>query len=96
MQPNPILVAAAPTLITGLTDLEQCLTTILTGDPALLAARIAPAVAILDGQLTLLLPGLLNAEEAVVASDATSGIASLIAKLQALSTPPAASEPAKA
>jgi len=88
--PSPALVAAAPTLIAGLTDLKQCLTTILTGDPTLLVARIAPAVAILDGQLTLLLPGLLNAEEAVAASAATGGIDNLIAKLQALQTPPPA------
>jgi len=88
--PNPALVAAAPTLIAGLTDLKQCLTTILTGDPALLVARIAPAVAILDGQLTLLLPGLLSAEQAVAAGAATAGIDGLITKLQALSAKPAA------
>lgn len=76
--------AAAPTLIAALTDVNQAITTILTGDPAQIALRVGPPVAILDGQLTLLFPELLAAEEAVGAADATSGIASLIAKLQAL------------
>ena len=88
--PNPVLVAAAPVLIAALTDVKQAITTILTGDPAQIGLRVAPAVAILDGQLTLLFPELMTAEEAVAASDATSGIASLIAKLQALVPAPAA------
>jgi hypothetical protein len=82
--PNPVLVAAAPVLIQGLTDLKQAITTILTGDPAQIGLRVAPAVAILDGQLTLLLPELASDEEPVLASAATSGIDSLITKLQAL------------
>lgn len=82
--PSPALVAAAPTLISALTLVKQAVTTILTGDPALLAARIAPAAAILDGQLVLLFPELLTAEEAVGATAATAGLTNLIAKLQAL------------
>jgi hypothetical protein len=95
--PDPALVAAAPILITALTDLKQAVTTILTGDPALALARITPALAILEGQLLLLAPGLLSAEETVVATDATSGFDNIISKLQALVTAPAPTAiPAKA
>jgi hypothetical protein len=89
--PNPILVAAAPVLVQGLTDLKTAITTILTGDPAQIGLRVAPAIAILDGQLTLLLPELAAAEEPVAAGAVTSGIDNLIAKLQALSAPAVAS-----
>jgi hypothetical protein len=89
--PSPILLAAAPVLIQGLTDLKQAITTILTGDPAQIGLRVAPAVAILEGQLTLLLPEIASAEEPVLAAQATGGIDSLITKLQALSSAPAAS-----
>lgn len=85
--PNPALVAAAPILVEALTDVKEAVTTILTGDPAQIGLRVGPAVAILDGQLALLFPELANAEEVVAAADATSGIDSLIAKLQALSAP---------
>ena len=81
---NPVLVAAAPVLVSALTDVKQAITTILTGDPAQIGLRVGPAVAILDGQLTLLFPELASAEEVVAATDATSGINSLISKLQAL------------
>ena len=86
--PNPILVAAVPTLVQGLTNIKQAVTTILTGDPAQIGLRVAPAIAILDGQLTLLLPALLNSEEPVVASAATAGLDNLIAKLNALAAAP--------
>jgi hypothetical protein len=82
--PNPILVAAAPVLVQALTDLKACITTILTGDPAQIGLRVGPAVAILDGQLVLLLPELASAEEPVAAAAATSGIESLITKLNAI------------
>ncbi len=82
--PNPLLVAAVPTLVQGLTDLKQAITTILTGDPAQIGLRVAPAIAILDGQLTLLLPELLKSEQPVLAAQATSGLDGLIAKLNAL------------
>jgi hypothetical protein len=86
--PSPVLVAAAPVLIQGLTDLKQAITTILTGDPMQIGLRVAPAVAILEGQLTLLLPEIASAEEPVLAGQATAGIDSLITKLQALSAAP--------
>lgn len=88
--PNPLAAAAAPTLIQALTYLEQAITTILTGDPAQIGLRVAPAVAILDGQVTLLFPQLASAGEAVGLAQATSGITNLIAKLKAMTpTPPA-------
>jgi len=82
--PNPALQAAAPILIEALTDVKEAVATILTGDPALIAARVQPAIAILDAKLVLLAPALLSAEESVAASAATTGLDGLIAKLQAL------------
>lgn len=92
--PSEALVAAAPVLISALTYVQQAVTTILTGDPALLPARIAPADAILAGQLTLLFPELAVAEEGVAASAATSGITGLIGKLQAIQAAAAAAKAA--
>lgn len=93
--PNQVLVAAAPTLIAALTAVKTAATTILTGDPALLPARVTPAIAILDNQLVLLFPELATAEEAVAASDATAGIDGLISKLENIVNPPApATKPA--
>ncbi len=80
--PNPALVAAAPVIISALNDLKQAVTTILTGNPALLPGRIAPAIQILDGQLVLLLPELASAEEPVALAAATGGLDSLIARVQ--------------
>ena len=82
--PSPELVAAAPVLIEALTDMKQCLTTILTGDPMQIPLRAAPAAQILLSQLQLLLPALASAEEPVVLQQATSGIDGLISKLQAI------------
>lgn len=82
--PNPALVAAAPILSAALTDVKQAITTILTGDPAQIGLRVAPAIAILDGQLTLLFPDLASAEETVIETDVTSGLDSLITRLNAL------------
>ena len=55
--------AAAPTLIQALTYVKAAITTIMTGDPAQIGLRVAPAIAILDNQLVLLLPALATAEE---------------------------------
>jgi Transglycosylase SLT domain len=82
--PNPILKAAAPTLVTALQELQTALNTILTGDPAQIPLRAGPAVAIMIGQLELLLPGLAAAETGVVQSDINTKIGGLITKLQAL------------
>lgn len=88
--PNQALVAAVPTLIQALGYLKAAVTTILTGEAALLPARIAPAIGIMDNQIVLLAPGLFVAEEGVALTDATSGIDGLIAKLTAIA--PAASK----
>jgi hypothetical protein len=82
--PNPALVAAAPTLIQALTDVKTAVTTILTGDPAQIGLRVAPALQILLGQLVLLEPALFSAEQSVALADATNGIDGLISKLQAI------------
>lgn len=87
--PNPILIAAAPVLIQALTDVKAAVTTILTGDPAQIGLRVAPAVAILESQLILLLPELASSAEPVLASQVTGGLDSLITKLQALPKPTA-------
>lgn len=94
MSTSPALVAAAPVIISALTNLKAAVTTILTGDPAQLPLRVGPAIAILDNQLILLLPELATAEEGVAAAAATSGIDSLITKLTALTAPAAPAAPA--
>lgn len=82
--PNPILVAAAPTLIQALQLVQTALNTILTGDPAQIPLRAGPAAAILVSQLELLLPGLATAETGVVNTEAQAKLSGLITKLQAL------------
>lgn len=85
--PNPILVAAAPTLITAITDLKACLNTILTGDPLQIPLRAGPAAAILVGQLQLLLPGLGIAEGGAVNTEIDTKLDGLITQLQAVAKP---------
>ena len=82
--PNPALVAAAPYLETALNDVKEAVATILTGDPMQIPLRVGPAVQILTAKLALLEPALATAEEGVVLQTATSGLDSLIAKLQAI------------
>jgi hypothetical protein len=84
--PSPILVAAAPTLITALKELQTAINTILTGDPLQIPLRVGPAVAILTGELQLLLPDLAVAETGVIQADVNTQIGGLITKLQGLST----------
>ena len=84
---NPILVAAAPTLITALQELQTAINTILTGDPLQIPLRVGPAVLVLTGQLQLLLPQLAVAEAGVVQAQVNTQIGGLITKLQGLSAP---------
>jgi hypothetical protein len=91
--PSPILVAAAPTLITALKELQTAINTILTGDPLQIPLRVGPAVAILTGELQLLLPELAIAETGVVQADVNTKIGGLITKLQGLNTPATAATP---
>jgi hypothetical protein len=86
--PNPILKAAAPTLITAIADVKACLNTILTGDPLQIGLRAGPAAAILVSQLELLLPGLASAESGAVLTDVNTRLDGLTAKLQAVATGP--------
>ena len=82
--PNPILVAAAPTLIQAIAYLKTCINTILTGDPAQIPLRAAPAAAILVSELQLLLPGLAVAETGVVTAEVNTKLDALTAQLQAI------------
>ena len=82
--PNPVLVAAAPTLIAVLTELQTAVTTILTGDPLQLPSRVDGAIKIFLGQLELQFPGLVTAELGVVATDAVTALGNAKTKLQAL------------
>lgn len=84
---NPVLKAAAPTLIAAILQVKAAANTILTGDPAQIPLRAGPAFAILVAQLELLLPGLEVAEVGVVNTDINSKLDGLITKLQALNAP---------
>jgi hypothetical protein len=86
--PNPILKAAAPTLITALQELQTAINTILTGDPLQIPMRAGPAVAILIGQLQLLIPGLAVAEQGVVQTEVNTKLGGLITQLQAIQAAP--------
>lgn len=79
--PSPALVAASPYLKQAIAALQTFVTTVLTGDPALLPARVAPAAAIFVNQVILLEPGLLVAEEGVAATSINGQLAALSAKL---------------
>jgi hypothetical protein len=82
--PNPVLKAAAPTLISALTDLGTLVSTVLSGDPLTAPARVGPAAQIFLGQLGLLLPELGVAEIGTLNTDVQTKIAGLITKLKAL------------
>jgi hypothetical protein len=82
--PNPVLVAAAPTLIIALQELQTAINTIVTGDPLQAPARVEPAVAIFLAQLQLLLPGLAGAELTAANVAVGAKITGLIAQLKAL------------
>jgi Transglycosylase SLT domain len=86
---NPVLLAAAPTLVEGIGLLQTALNTILTGDPAQIALRAGPAAAIFIGQVELLLPQLASAEVGAVNTEAQAKLSALATKLEALATPAA-------
>jgi hypothetical protein len=85
--PNPILKAAAPTLILAIQDFKAAINTILTGDPMQIPLRAGPAAAILVGQLQLLLPGLAVAETGAVQADVNAKLDGIVSQLQALNAP---------
>jgi hypothetical protein len=84
MTTSPVLVAAAPTLITALQELQTMVNNILTGDPLTAPARVVPAAEIFVGQLQLLLPGLATSEVGVANTAINAKIAAIIAQLQAM------------
>jgi Transglycosylase SLT domain len=84
---NPVLSAAAPTLIKAVGLLQTALSTILTGDPAQIALRAPPAAAIFVAQLQLLLPELASSEVGAVNTEVQAKLGGLVTKLQALVTP---------
>ena len=79
--PNPALVAASPVLKAAFANMAEALTTILTGPPLELPARIEPALLIMTGKMQLQLPQLATAEEAVVLQQALAALNGLSAKL---------------
>jgi hypothetical protein len=84
--PNPALQAAAPVLITVLQELEAMVSTITTGDPLLIAARVQPAVQIFLAQVELQLPALAGAGQTLLSTEVNTKIGTWITSLKALST----------
>ena len=82
--PNPALVAAAPTLVQAIGLLQTFCNTVLVGDPLQAGLRVAPALQVLLGQLTLLEPGVLAAEVGVVNTEVQAKLSALATQLQAL------------
>lgn len=81
--PNPILVAAAPSLITALQAIQQFNTDMGT-NPAQWAANYPGASLKLIGTLQLQLPALATAEASALQTDINTKIGSAITALQAL------------
>lgn len=84
--PNPVLVAAAPSLDASLAAISTFLVN-LGPDPVKVPATIGPAVQVLLGTLGLQLPAVVTAEWGVVMSGGQSGIADLRKKLAAAIAP---------
>lgn len=84
--PNPVLVAAAPSLISALQAVKQFLAD-MGQDPTKWTLNFPGAELKLVGQLDLLLPGLLTAEGGAMETAIGAKIDSGIAALQKLSTP---------
>jgi len=87
--PNPLLVAAAPSLIASLQALQTFVTNLGT-DPTQVAVKFPGASAILLGQLELQLPALLASEFGAAQVAVNAQIGTLITKLQAATTAPKA------
>lgn len=81
--PNPVLTAAAPSLIAAIQAIQQFFTTIGT-DPQQWAAKLLPAQTVLLGQLGLQLPALAQAEVGAGFAAADNLMNGWIAKLKAL------------
>ena len=80
--PNPILVAAAPSLIAALQALQTFITN-LGSDPLQVAVKFPGALQVLLGTIEMQLPGLASSEFGAVQTAANARIAALIASLEA-------------
>ena len=87
--PNPVLVAAAPSLIAALQALQTFVTNLGT-DPAQVAVKFPGALQVLLGTLEMELPSLASSELGAVQTAANARIAALITQLQAIAPKPAA------
>lgn len=81
--PNPVLVAAAPTLVLALQDVQQFFAD-MGSDPAKWALNFPGAQLKLVGALDLLLPQLATAEGGAVNAAVNSKLAGWITSLQQL------------
>jgi hypothetical protein len=79
--PNPILAAAAPSLVATLTALQTFITNLGT-DPAQVAVKFPGALQIFLGSVELQLPAVVNSELGAVATAANTRIASWITSIQ--------------
>lgn len=80
--PNPIVAAAAPSLIPVLQSLQTFITNLGT-DPAQVPAKFPGALQVLIGSVELQLPALAVAEFSALQTDANAKIAGWITSLQA-------------
>jgi len=80
--PNPIVAAAAPSLITALQALQTFFTNLGT-DPAQIAVKFPGATQVLLGTLEMELPGLAQSEIGALQTAANAKIAAWITSLQA-------------
>lgn len=87
--PNPVLVAAAPSLVAVLTALQTFIGNLGT-DPAQVAVKFPGALQVLLGNVELQIPTLAVAEFSALQADANNKIGAWIKSLQASVTPPAA------
>lgn len=86
--PNPVLVAAAPSLIAALQAIQQFETDI-GPNPTQWVLTLGPAKLKLLGALGLLLPGLEQSEVSALGTIINTTTSGWITKLQALSKPAA-------
>lgn len=80
--PNPIVVAAVPSLVTVLTALQTFIANLGT-DPAQVPVKFPGALQVLLGSVELQLPVLAMAEFGALQADANAKIAAWITSLQA-------------
>jgi hypothetical protein len=79
--PNPLLVAAEPSLVTALQAIQTFITNLGT-DPTQVAVKFPGALQVLLGSVELQLPALASSEMGAVQTAANAQIAAWIAKLQ--------------